>query len=68
MSGDPAPLPLPEARAILARVGVTLPDAEVERFAAAAAVMQAQAALVPPATSLGDEPAVVFEPVKVARA
>jgi hypothetical protein len=68
MSGDPAPLPLEEARAILARVGVTLPDEEVERFAEAAAVMRAQAALVPAAASLADEPAVVFEPVKVSRA
>jgi hypothetical protein len=68
MSGDPAPLPLEEARAILARVGVALPDEEVERFAQAAAVMKAQAALVPPAASLGDEPAIVFEPVKVSRA
>lgn len=67
MSGDPTPLSLDEARAILARAGVTLPDAEVERFAQAAAVMKAQAALVPAAASLADEPAVVFEPVKVAR-
>ena len=68
MSGDPAPLSLEETRAILARAGVTLPDEEVERFAQAAAVMKAQAALVPPATSLGDEPATAFEPVKVSRA
>lgn len=67
MSGEPDPLPLEEARAILARVGVTLPDEEVERFAQAAAVMKAQAALVPGAASLADEPAVMFEPVKVSR-
>ena len=64
---EPKPLSLEETRAILARVGVSLPDAEIERFAQAAAVMRAQAAMVPPAALLGDEPAVVFEPVKVAR-
>ena len=68
MSDDPSPLSLDETRAILARVGVALPDEEVERFAQAAAVMRAQAALVPAAASLADEPAVVFEPVKVSRA
>ena len=67
MSGDPAPLPLEEARAILARAGIALPDDELTRFAQAAAVMKAQAALVPAAASLADEPAVVFEPVKVSR-
>lgn len=67
MSADPAPLSLDETRAILARVGISLPDGEVERFAQAAAVMKAQAALVPAAASLADEPAVVFEPVKVSR-
>jgi hypothetical protein len=65
---EPKPLSIEEARAILARAGVSLPDEEVERFAQAAAVMRAQAAMVPAAASLADEPAVVFEPVKVARA
>jgi hypothetical protein len=65
---EPKPLSIEEARAILARAGVSLPDEEVERFAQAAAVMRAQAAIVPAAASLADEPAVVFEPVKVARA
>lgn len=68
MSTDAKPLSTEAARALLDMAGVTLPDEEVARFAQAAGVMRVLAAAVPAPSDLGDEPAVIFDPVRAAKA
>jgi len=68
MSTEAKSLSTEAARALLDMAGVTLPDEEVARFAQAAGVMRALAAAVPGPSDLGDEPAVIFDPLKAGRA
>lgn len=68
MSTEAKPLSTEAARALLDMAGVMLPDDEVIRFAQAAGVMRVLAASVPGPADLGDEPAVIFDPLRAAKA
>jgi hypothetical protein len=64
---SPAEPPHAGARAILDAAGVTLPEAEIARFAEAAAVIRGLAEAIPPSSSFADEPAVIFDAARAGR-